>query len=110
MEIKETRTYVLNTPVLTSYGCYDFWKITIEDVLNILRKGFISAIGHEATAQVMSRVVGIPIPTARIAITMGVGDIAVVFRLLERLPEGKVLSEKELEALKWEFGLLVRMK
>lgn len=101
--------YVLNTPVLTSYGRYVFTKITPEEAKSVLTNGFISAVGHEGTAKVLSTILGIPVPTNRVAITMQPGDRAIVFRLLTRLPEGKVLSEEELKVLPYELGLLERV-
>jgi hypothetical protein len=44
------------------------------------------------------------------AIKMQAGDKAVVFRLLSRLPEGKILSEDELKELPYEWGLLEKLK
>jgi hypothetical protein len=34
------------------------------------------------------------------------GDKAIVFQVLQRLPEGKVLSEEELKAVPYRLGLL----
>ena len=59
----------------------------------------ISAIGHQSTAQVMSTLLGIEIPVNRIAVKLAEGDEAIVFQVLERLPEGKVLSKEEIEML-----------
>ncbi|WP_297216933.1 DUF1874 domain-containing protein, partial [Thermoplasma sp.] len=65
-----------------------------------------SAIGHEGTAKVLSDLTGFSIPVNRVAIRMQPGDKALVFRLLDRLPEGKVLTEEELRQLKFELGVL----
>jgi hypothetical protein len=100
--------YVLNTPILTEYGEYAFSKVTPEDIKALLPDGFVSAIGHEGTATFMSAVLGMQIPANRTAIKMQTGDIAVVFRVLTRLPEGKVLSEDELKTIPYEFALLKR--
>lgn len=98
--------YILNSPIITSFGTYHYKPITISEAKQILGDSFISAIGHEATAKLLSNLLELQIPVNRVAITMQTGDKAVVFRILERLPEGKVLSEKELRNLKWELGLL----
>jgi len=66
----------------------------------------VSAVGHEATARFLSLLVGIEIPVNRVAVKMAAGDRAVVFRVLMRLPEGKVLGEEELRQVPFEFGLL----
>lgn len=101
--------YVLNTPVLPNPGTYRLERITIEQAKELLSEGFTSAIGHEATAEVLSALLDIPIPMNRIQISMEPGDKALVFRLLTRLPEGKVLSKEELLALPWELNLLCRI-
>ena len=98
--------YVLNTPILTDWGEYAFSKISLEEVKSLLQENFTSAIGHEGTASLMSRLTGIEIPVNRIAVKMANGDEAIVFRVLTRLPEGKVLSEAELQTIPYEFGLL----
>lgn len=99
--------YVLNTPILTEYGQYHFKKISFTEMMLTLSSGeFISAIGHEATAKLMSELTGMEIPTNRISIKMQPGDQAVVFRVLTRLPEGKVLTQEEIENLPYEFSLL----
>ena len=99
-------TYVLNVPVLTNYGTFRFRKVTVEEAKKVLAGGFISAVGHEGTAKVLSELLGIEIPYNRQEIHMKPGDRAVVFRLLRRLPEGVVLSREELLALPFELGVL----
>jgi hypothetical protein len=99
--------YLLNTPILTDWGMYIFTPLSLSQV--IWRLGiyhFVSAIGHEGTANLLSRLTDVSIPVNRVPIKMTVGDMAIVFRLLTRLPEGKVLSEEELKQLPYEFGML----
>jgi hypothetical protein len=112
-EIEEKRmeitrnVYVMNSPILTDWGVYSFKEISISEVKALLSGvNFVSAIGHEGTATVMSQLTGIKIPVNRISIKMNRGDIAIIFRLLVRLPEGKVLSDQELKDLPYSFGLL----
>jgi hypothetical protein len=100
--------YIMNTPILTDWGEYVFSRISLEEVKSLLQEDFTSAIGHEGTATLMTRLTGVEIPTNRIAVKMQAGDEAIVFRVLTRLPEGKVLSEEELQTVPYEFGLLVK--
>jgi len=78
-------------------------EASVEDVKNILKQGFISAIGHEATSQIISVQTGIQVPTNRISIQLKTGDTLVVFQLLTRLPEGKILGVDEMKGIpsKW---------
>jgi len=78
-------------------------EASVEDVKNILSSNFISAIGHEATSQIISVQTGIQVPTNRISIQLKTGDTLVVFQLLTRLPEGKILGVDEMKGIpsKW---------
>jgi len=60
-------------------------------------QSFISAIGHAATANALSKILGINIPANRTTITMSEGDLLIVFQLsIGRLPPGKELTEEEI--------------
>ena len=101
--------YVLNTPILTDYGEYEFFKIDLEDAKELLlTEKFVSAVGHESTANFLSKLLTLSVPTNRIAIHMGAGDCAIVFRLLSRLPEGVILTLEEIEKIRYEIGFLRR--
>ena len=57
--------------------------------------GFISAIGHEATSQIMTDLFGINIPMNRIDFKQSWAK-AVVFKL-QRPPEGVILTREQIE-------------
>jgi hypothetical protein len=81
-------------------------RATVEEVKALLAKGnWESAVGHEATAKVLTQLLGIEVPTRRIAVTAKPGDVLVHLALRTRLPEGKVLTEAELQGL--DFDLVV---
>jgi len=58
-----------------------------------------SSVGHEATASIMTRLLGVYIPVHRTSVKLEPGDRLLVFQLKIRLPEGKILSEPELQEL-----------
>jgi len=77
-------------------------KISVEEAKDILSNNkFVSAVGHEGSAQLLSRILGIPIPVNRISVYFEKGDIGIHFFLKQRLPEGKILSDEELSKLEF---------
>jgi hypothetical protein len=98
-------TYLLNT-LITPVDFDKFSevkiklrRVTVEEAREILSGGFISAVGHEATARVLSQLLGIQVPMERRTIFLKPGDKAVHFFLKSRLPEGVVLDEEQLRRL-----------
>jgi hypothetical protein len=104
-------TYLLNT-LITPVDFDKFSevkiklrRVTVEEAREILSGGFISAVGHEGTAKLLSQLLGINIQAERRTIFMKPGDRAIHFFLKTRLPEGVVLSEDELRKL--DFWLVL---
>ncbi|MFM8442589.1 MAG: STIV orfB116 family protein [Methylococcus sp.] len=103
--------YVLNSPVLTDYGLWRFeGPLASAAARDWARGGFESAIGHATTAALLSELLGRPVPVERRRVQLAPGDEALVFRLLERLPEGAVLEPGALATQRWELGLLRRVE
>jgi hypothetical protein len=79
-------------------------RATVEGVRNLLAtNNWESAVGHEGTASLLSKILGIEVPLRRVAIYAKPGDLLIHFALRTRLPEGRVLSEEELRQLDFEF-------
>lgn len=83
-------------------------RASVEEVCRFLKDAeesgvpVVSAVGHASTAQVLSRLLNREVPVNRVTIDIKPGECPVaivVFQLLERLPEGKVLTEQELQQL-----------
>ena len=74
-----------------------------DNVKRIVASGFTSVIGHEATAKIVSSRLGVSVQVNRVSIQLRPADLLVVFQLLTRLPEGKILSEEEMRSVqaKW---------
>jgi hypothetical protein len=101
--------YILNAPVITNFGSYSFIRISSAEAKALLSDGFVSAVGHEGTARVMSALIGMDIPFNRVAVHMNPGDEAVVLWLINRPEEGRVYSAEELGSIPCELGLLKRI-
>lgn len=103
--------FILNSLVITTYGIYSFVPLSLQEAKDLIKseQNFISAVGHESTSQILTSILGVNIPTNRIAISMHVGDRALVFKLKGRPHEGKILSIDEIESIGYEFGLLSRL-
>ncbi|MGC8483730.1 MAG: STIV orfB116 family protein [Thermodesulfobium sp.] len=101
--------YILNSSILTDFGVYKYSKISQEKAKEILKANTsISAIGHEATAIFLSKLLDADIKCNRIAIAMSPGDIAIVFRLLTRLKEGEILDN--IPPSSYSLGILERLE
>jgi len=102
---------LLNTSILTSFGQYQYSPATIESARRLLADapGWQSAIGHESTAAILSRLLDIDVPVNRIQYQQGVGDVAIVFKLRGRPPESAVLTVEQLEEIGYDFGVLRRL-
>lgn len=63
--------YLLNTPILTAYGDFRFsGPLAPAAARERLTPGFVSAIGHAASAAFLSATLGLEVPTNRIAVAM----------------------------------------
>lgn len=113
MSNKKAKLYFLNSSILTSFGVFRYNEIQVREGVYLLQQTpsecIESAIGHQATAEVLSELLGVPVPVNRIQIAMERGDQAIVFKLKQRLEEHKVLTKEEMKDLDYELGLLERL-
>lgn len=102
---------LLNTAVLTSFGLFKFKPLTLAEVIKIVKNAeIVSAIGHAATAEILSDILGIRVIANRFNYVQNVGDTVLVFKLKSRIPEGKILNKNEMEEIGYEFGVLTKIK
>jgi len=74
-------------------------QLSLEEARDLLKEGFVSAVGHQATAEILTTLLGTTVPFNRVAITLRAGDALLVFQLRVRLEEGRILSEEEVRSL-----------
>jgi len=97
--------YVLNTPVITAYGDWQFsCPLSVAQAQAVLADGLVSATGHQGTAELLSTLLDIEIPTNRISIEMQPGDKALVFQK-SVWKKAKFLAKKKLPSclLNWDY-------
>ncbi len=63
--------------------------LTLDEVKSLLKEGFVSAVGHQDTAAVLSDMLGLDVPCDRINVRLTPDDVLVVAQITGgRLPEG----------------------
>lgn len=83
--------------------------IGLEDAKKLvaIAENIKSIIGHESTAQVASALLGVELKTNKEAIKLTENDVLLVFQLMQRLPEGKILSTEEVKNLQFRWAVVV---
>lgn len=64
---------------------------------------WISAVGHQSTAEVISEVLGTEVPMNRLTVEPQEGDTFLCFKLNSRPPEGAILDKEMLEQIGYSF-------
>ena len=105
---------VLNTAIMTTDGTYQLETITLEQAKQLATEaaagpGLDSAIGHQATAELLSAVLGVPVPYNRQLFAQEVGQKALVFKLNGRPPEGTELSLSRIQEIGYTLKVMTRL-
>jgi len=75
--------------------------VTVKSLLQT--KTWQSCVGHQGTVDILNSLLDMDIPFNRVAVKMEKGDAVVVFQIMTRVEEGKVLTKEEIEALPFKF-------
>lgn len=111
MNIKNLPVGLFNGTVATTNGLYSIKDIDLDTAKKYVNQyGFISAIGHEATAEIMTELLEKDIKMNRIQFHQEIGQIAIVFKLNVRPPEGDVLNKDDLEKVGYRLKIMERLK
>ena len=107
------RLILFNASILTDYGDFRFELLTSEQAKELIHnyqnenKEIISAIGHQATAEIMSKFSNIDCKN-RLEFTQKTDEAALIFKLKKRAEEGEIFSRAEVEEVGFEFGVLTK--
>ena len=110
------RLILFNASILTSYGTYHFELLTFNEARNIVHKykkenkEIISAVGHQATAEIMSEILEFPVEKKRLNFSQEIDEAALIFKLKRRAEEGVILTRAEIKEIGYEFGLLTKIR
>ena len=107
-----TKLAFLNTTIATANDAtFQLRTITLSEAQQIAKsaQSTQSHVGHQATADTMTAMLGVDVPLDRTPLAQEVGQQAIALKLHKRLQEGQVLtSEKELEDIGYDFVLMIR--
>ena len=101
--------YVMNTTMMPNpEGTYKSNLISLQEAKEIVKSGdFTSAVGHQATAELMADVLDANIPLNRMTISLESGDKMLCLKLKPRLGEGVIIKNKnDLESIGYDFVLI----
>lgn len=102
---------VLNIPLMTTDGLFRRETISLDQARDIVSGNtIVSAIGHQATAEVLTELLGTEVPMNRINFLQEKGQRAIVLKMNGRLPEGVILSREEMDKIGYTFQLATRIE
>lgn len=100
---------LFNGTVATTNGVYSIKDIDVEKAREYVNQyGFESAIGHSATAQVISNLLEKDVQVNRIQYHQAIGQIGIALKLNERPPEGNILTMNEMTEIGYSLKIIER--
>ena len=103
---------LLNTTIATTNGIFKVSDLSLEKARELAQANighFENGIGHQATAKTLGKLLGIDINADRIEVEQKKGQLAIVIKIKGRIPEGKILSEKEMEEIGYSLKLMEKI-
>lgn len=102
---------ILNGAIITADGDYSCRTISLEKARQLIKSapGIISAIGHQATAEILTDILETEVLMNRINFVQETGQQALIFKLNTRPPEGAILSRSDIETCGYVFQLLIKL-
>lgn len=104
---------LLNTSIITTTGTYKMVDLTLaqaKDLVQANKDNLLSAIGHNATADVLTKLLGVDVPANRIVFSQDIGQQAIVLKMRGRLPDDvKDLTVDDMQQIGFDLFLLTRL-
>lgn len=101
--------YLMSTTVIP-HGADGVWTVrtlSSQEAADVASAGpFISAVGHESSAEAMTAALGVTVEANRLTVKPVPGDRFLCLRLLIRAPEGVILDRAGLDAIGFTWALL----
>ena len=107
------KLFIMNTTIIINDGTYKMETISLDEAKKLIYENpnFISAIGHDSTASIISSVLGVEVPMNRINASFDTpGEKALCFKLNSRPKEGVILSYEDLVEIGFTWKLLTRIE
>lgn len=102
---------IFNGPICTTTGLYLVSPLSVEEARELITHyGFESAVGHQASAEVLSRILQVEVPMNRVEYHQRVGQKAIALKMNVRPPEGQILTTDEMIQVGFELQLLQRLE
>ena len=101
--------YLMSTTVIPhgADGTWTMATISPREAAHIAGvQPFISAVGHDSSAEAMTAALGVQVAANRITVAPVPGDEFLCLRLLSRAPEGVILDRAGLDAIGFSWALL----
>jgi hypothetical protein len=79
-------------------------ELSAEEVRKLLAENeFTSTIGHQSTSLILSELLQMQISMNRVQIKLSKNDKLIVYQLMQRVEEGKILTREEILQLSSKF-------
>ncbi len=102
------KTYLINAfsinmlsefPVNVTIDKIDRDEFCLDLEMRLEEGELVNAIGHDSTVNLVNKLCEVQLQKNRVEVKMNEGDRALIAMIAERLPEGKVLSDEEIEGM-----------
>ena len=102
------KMYLMNTTMMpNNSGTYVTKPIATETAKSLMdEREWVSAIGHESSAQAMSAVLGTPVQHNRLTIALEGGDSMLCLKLRGRPPEGAILTKEQMDEIGYDLVIV----